>query len=478
MADYPFAAVGTTRAATYVVAAANASAAWKNAASYVAAGSNDDLTINAAMAALPAQGGTVLLSDGTFTIGHAIIPTISNTRLVGQGLNATIIAAASGANCNGYQFDVSQGISLIFCALGGITFQGNGGQSGGGNTSGYGCHINYSLTFTFWDFYLRDVWFNNWAQDGFNSTGGHGYVLDHVLGEYCNGNGVTFSGGFVDSPPRIINGTYKLNGGLGVSVNTIDAYIGHNEISANLGAYGLVMSASGCKAVGNQVRSNTGGGVHVTNGSEGHELVANTISENGLHGILLDDANCTITGNFLTGNSQTTVNTSDEINIAHGTFSAAGNLIVGNVIDCASQSRYGINFSIASDTAGVAEANRIIGAATAATNTAATDTTFIATTGAGVTTVGPVDVLTAGQGLKVAEGSNAKQGTAALTAGSVVVANTSVTASSRIFLTSNADGGTPGFVRVSARTAGTSFTITSSSGTDTSTIAYEIFEPG
>src|SRR5215472_12352404 len=91
---------------------------------------------------------------------------------------------------------------------------------------------------------------------------------------------------------------------------------------------------------------------------------------------------------------------------------------------------------------------------------------------------GNVDVQSAGSGVRVAEGANAKQGTAVLVAGTLVVADTSVTANSRIFLTSNLDGGTPGFVRVSARVAGTSFTITSSSGTDTSTIAYEIFEPG
>ena len=87
-------------------------------------------------------------------------------------------------------------------------------------------------------------------------------------------------------------------------------------------------------------------------------------------------------------------------------------------------------------------------------------------------------VTTAGHGLRVKEGSNAKQGTATLSSGSVVVGNTSVTSSSRIFLTSNADGGTPGWLRVSARSAGTSFTITSSSGSDTSTVAYQIFEPG
>lgn len=80
-------------------------------------------------------------------------------------------------------------------------------------------------------------------------------------------------------------------------------------------------------------------------------------------------------------------------------------------------------------------------------------------------------------GLRITEGANAKQGTAILVAGESVVANTSVTANSRIFLTSQADGGTPGFLRVSARVAGTSFTITSSNALDTSTIAYEIFEP-
>jgi len=90
---------------------------------------------------------------------------------------------------------------------------------------------------------------------------------------------------------------------------------------------------------------------------------------------------------------------------------------------------------------------------------------------------GHISTVTAGFGFKIKEGSNAKMGVATLVAGSVVVANTSVTASSRIQLTSNADGGTPGWLRVSARTAGTSFTITSSSGTDTSTVAYLIMEP-
>lgn len=90
---------------------------------------------------------------------------------------------------------------------------------------------------------------------------------------------------------------------------------------------------------------------------------------------------------------------------------------------------------------------------------------------------GNISADTAGKGLRVKEGSNAKQGTATLSGGTVVVSNTSVTANSRIFLTAQ-DNSTTGALRVSARTPGTSFTITSSNAGDSGVVAYEIFEPG
>lgn len=90
----------------------------------------------------------------------------------------------------------------------------------------------------------------------------------------------------------------------------------------------------------------------------------------------------------------------------------------------------------------------------------------------------PGNVLanTAGNGFRAKEGSNAKQGIATLSSGTIVVSNTSVTANSRIFLTPQ-DNNTVGSLRVSARTVSTSFTITSSSNTDSGVVAYEIFEP-
>lgn len=65
-------------------------------------------------------------------------------------------------------------------------------------------------------------------------------------------------------------------------------------------------------------------------------------------------------------------------------------------------------------------------------------------------------------------------GRAVLVGGTVVVSNPNVTDASNIFLTSQVSGGTSGALRISARTAGTSFTITSTSVLDTSTVAYLI----
>lgn len=85
-------------------------------------------------------------------------------------------------------------------------------------------------------------------------------------------------------------------------------------------------------------------------------------------------------------------------------------------------------------------------------------------------------ISTIGKGLQVKTGTNAKIGTAVLVGGTVTVSNTSVTANSRIFLTSQSDGGTVGFLRITAKTAATSFVITSSSVLDTSTVAWMIIE--
>ncbi|HYM20820.1 MAG TPA: hypothetical protein VEW28_07445 [Candidatus Kapabacteria bacterium] len=83
------------------------------------------------------------------------------------------------------------------------------------------------------------------------------------------------------------------------------------------------------------------------------------------------------------------------------------------------------------------------------------------------------------KGLKITEGSNATMGIATLGVGGTVNVNTTkVTANSRIFLMDQApNAGTPGTCYISARTASTSFTITSTNNGDRSDVAWWIVEP-
>lgn len=74
---------------------------------------------------------------------------------------------------------------------------------------------------------------------------------------------------------------------------------------------------------------------------------------------------------------------------------------------------------------------------------------------------------------------NTASGTVVLSAGTATVSTALVTANSRIFLTAQILGTITGGVglAISARTAGTSFTIKSENALDTSTVAWLIFEP-
>ncbi len=72
-------------------------------------------------------------------------------------------------------------------------------------------------------------------------------------------------------------------------------------------------------------------------------------------------------------------------------------------------------------------------------------------------------------------GSNLRAGTATLVAGTVTIANTSVTAATVVLMSVSSPGGTQGFLSF-AVSAGVSFTITSSSVLDTSVIKYTLVE--
>lgn len=112
-----------------------------------------------------------------------------------------------------------------------------------------------------------------------------------------------------------------------------------------------------------------------------------------------------------------------------------------------------------------------------------TTNNFVGATGFGATTAptdkveitGNLALLTAGNKIKIATGSNASAGkSGAMTAGSITISTTAVTSNSLIFLTHASVGGTQGILSVGTITAGTSFVINSSSALDTSTVNWWI----
>jgi len=112
-----------------------------------------------------------------------------------------------------------------------------------------------------------------------------------------------------------------------------------------------------------------------------------------------------------------------------------------------------------------------------------TTNNFVGATGFGSTTTptdklevtGNIALLSAGNKIKIATGSNASVGTSgAMTSGTITINTTAVTANSIIFLTHANSSGTLGELSVGTITAGTSFVINSSSSSDTSTVNWII----
>lgn len=86
------------RAATLTVAASDASAASKRQADYVCTGINDETVINAALAALPVNGGLLRLTEGTFFVDPSVSIQIQNdsVSLVGAGIGQRSAATQTG----------------------------------------------------------------------------------------------------------------------------------------------------------------------------------------------------------------------------------------------------------------------------------------------------------------------------------------------------------------------------------------------
>ena len=151
---------------------------------------------------------------------------------------------------------------------------------------------------------------------------------------------------------------------------------------------------------------------------------------------------------------------------AAGTFTEAATLAISGAVIS------GTNSSITTDDAVLIQAGAVNGAGTAPVTT---NSLKILNQTGGSSHNYAIQIGTNGAGI-----TNIHFGTtSAMTAGAITVADTATTANSRIFAWTHTLGTitVPASYYISARSAGTSFTITSSQATDTSTVDYVVIEP-
>lgn len=166
--------------------------------------------------------------------------------------------------------------------------------------------------------------------------------------------------------------------------------------------------------------------------------------------------------NNKSGNTVMTLNTSDNVGIGTGSP-----LAKVNVLSTTEQIRTSYD---------VSNYLSITTGSTGTTTLVPTGTTPILAIVGNTNITGNLSLLTAGNKISIATGSNASVGTATLVAGTVTVSTTAVTSSSKIFLTDATTGaltniGTP---TVGTIVNGTSFVINSSNILDTSNINWFI----
>jgi parallel beta-helix repeat protein len=416
--------------------------------------------IQAAISAVSAaSGGYVYFPPGTYKISSALsLP--GQVTLLGASAQSTLIEQVT-ANAHGITLSSAAG-NVNRPVIQGLLLYGTGAGTGIGIYGAPPGNDNAIVSMA-----VRDVIVSNWGSWGISIDSPDFSEFDNVVstgnGQGTVSGGYSFTGAATGSASCTMRNCYaSSNKGRGYYLSDCNYwsltgcacdgnYLGYEITSTGVGGFGIALTGCGCETTA------AGGGLDgtsfkISGACEGVSLVS-CLSVN-------NDA----VAFWATGT------------VKHATFLACTELSPGG----------GATASFKTDvsTSGYVIAPTYTTATSfSGTYSAISDTlTLLRTVNlVGVSSYGEVDVTEVGAGLAVAEGSNAKQGTATLNGTtSVVVSNTSVTANSRIMLTIQTRGSVnpPGSPYVVTRSAGVSFSIASTVASDNSTVAYEIFEPG
>jgi len=229
------------RTATRVVAASNASDDWwgHGYADYYCDGAADEVEINAAIAYVNAAGGgTVFLSEGTFTLA-ASIALLTGVILVGAGYNTVLNGAGFSLVLANTQDSV--GVRLLRTT---------------GNVGAWFAGIEYNSVA---DSFIDTVWLENTGDYGVWVHNGSAGV--NVRNSYADGPNNGFAGG-------------SLAGGC------LDSQFMGNTVIATASLYGMYFGfgSSRCAIAGNIVIGGLWGGI-VIDGGDHNSIVRNIVRD-------------------------------------------------------------------------------------------------------------------------------------------------------------------------------------------------------
>jgi len=355
------------QAATIIVAASDS--LHPERADLICDGVADNVEIQAALDALPATGGRVILLDGTFnTIANITVPATST--LEGQGFN-TIVIPAGAAITNGiilngndirlenFKIDLAAG-----CGTGGarpnVVYAINRNHLlienmyiiGDTSVADDGSDLRQiGILFDNVDnSKIRNVWSEDNDRHGIHLYNGSDF--NEVIGCTCNGN--TQHGILLYSSSN--NNTVTGNTCNGNTRSGILLYSSSNNTVTGNTCQGntehgisLSISSSNNTVTGNTCNGNTRYGIYLYDASNNNTVTGNTCNGNTWSGILLYSSsnNNTVTGNTCVDNDSGDTNTYDGI---HVDSDSDYNLIEANkcyVTTPGAKQRYGIRINSA-----------------------------------------------------------------------------------------------------------------------------------
>lgn len=314
------------RTATLTVASAAASDAMKASADYVCDGTADQVEINAAIAALPTLGGTVVLSEGDFNVTSSILIQNETVTLAGQG--AGLYSGGSQTPSTGTRIDAVTGVTSAVILV----------QRALNDRPVYGVTIRDLAV---------DGSYVGTAVDGILFRSNRG-LIQHVQVSRCSGNGVVIRGysswATYDTQLIAVQAYSNTDNGFQTDTRGEDLhFIGC--LAFGNGDCGIRNEGASQQFVNTHSYDNDGYGFYFP-GSGTRSKISNAKIEGNNGGVYIEGgaSHILITGCGFKDNSRTTGNTYDHINIA-GSSGSNLNVVTGcNFVSTISnKARYGVN---------------------------------------------------------------------------------------------------------------------------------------